>query len=130
MNTIAGKILIALVAGAIYIGLPAAIVSGWVHWVRRRQHFTVPSTLSLIGFALASPSALLAVSSMVYAQSVHGFAYYDPLLLRIFRWGGLLSLSGLVFAICGIWRPNPLRWYAPGCALGMLLFWFAMAVGE
>src|SRR5690349_11255476 len=102
MNTIAGKILIVLFAGAIYISLPAAIVSGWVHWGRKRQHLAVSSTLSLIGFALATASALLAVSSMVYAQSGHGFAYYDPSLLRIFRWGGLLSLSGLVFAICGI----------------------------
>jgi hypothetical protein len=66
---------------------------------------------------------------MIYAQSAH-FAYYDPLLLRIFRWGGLLSLSGMAFEIRGTWRPNPLRWYAPGCALGMLLFWFAMAIGE
>jgi hypothetical protein len=129
MDTIAGKILIILFALAFYLGLPTAIVAGWLHWRRRRQQRTAFSTLSLIGFALATASALLAVSSMVYAQSAH-FAYYDPLLLRIFGWGGLLSLSGIVFGICGAWRPSSLRWYAPACALGMLLFWFAMAISE
>ena len=129
MDTIAGKILIILFAVGIYLALPTAIVAGWVHWGRRRQQLTVFSTLSLIGFTLATASALLAVSSLVYAQSAH-FAYYDPSLLRIFRWGGLLSLSGVVFGVCGTWRPSPLRWYAPGCALGMLLFWFTMAIGE
>src|ERR1700676_1260066 len=130
MNTIATKILLILFAVAIYLGLPAAIVSGWVHWVRRRPQFTVTSTLSLIGFTLATASGLLAVSSVRYALARHGFQYYDPILLRIFRWGGLLSLSGILFGVCGTWRPSPLRWYAPGCAAGMLLFWFAMAIGE
>jgi hypothetical protein len=129
MVTIAGKILITLFAVAIYLGLPTSIVAGWVHWGRHRQLLTVFSTLSLIGFTLATASALLAVSSLVYAQFAH-FAYYDPLLLRIFRWGGFLSLSGVVFGISGTWQPSPLRWYAPGCALGMFLFWFAMAIGE
>jgi hypothetical protein len=130
MDTIAGKILFILFSVAIYAALPTAIVAGWVNWGRRRQQLTISSTLSLIGFALATASALLAVSSIFYAQSGHGFAYYDPLLLRIFRWGGLLSLAGMVFGICGTWRPSLLRWYAPGCALGTLLFWFAMAIGE
>jgi hypothetical protein len=130
MNTISSKILLILFAFAIYIALPAAIVSGWVHWGRRRQQLTVSAALSLIGFTLATVSGLLAVSSVLYALAVHGFPYYDPMLLRIFRWGGWLSLAGIVFGICGTWRPSPLRWYAPGCAIGMLLFWFAMATGE
>ena len=129
VNSIADKSLIFLFAAAIYLGLPTAIVTGWLRWGKRKENATVFSTHSLVGFALATASALLAVSSIVYAQSAH-FAYYDPSLLRIFRLGGVLSLSGTVFGNCGTWRPNPLRWYAPGCALGMLLFWFAMAIGE
>jgi hypothetical protein len=130
MNALATKILLILFAVAIYVALPAAIVSGWVHWARRKQQLTVPLALSLIGFTLATASGLLAISSVVYALAIHGFRYYDPTLLRIFRWGGLLSLSGMVLGIGGIWRPSPLRWYAPCCAAGMLLFWFAMAAGE
>jgi hypothetical protein len=130
MNSIAEKILLILFAIAIYFALPAAIVAGWVHWGRFKKRLTVFSALSLIGFTLATASGLLAVSSVVYAQTGHGFPYYDPTLLRIFRWGGLLSLSGIVFGVCGTLRPSPLRWYAPGCAAGMLLFWFASAMGE
>jgi hypothetical protein len=53
-----------------------------------------------------------------------------PLLLRIFRWGGLLSLAGILFGICGVWRPGPLRWQAPVCGLGTLAFWLLAAEGE
>ena len=42
-----------------------------------------------------------------------------PVLLRIYRWGGLVSIAGIAFALGGAWRPNPLRWYAqpvlPAC---------------
>jgi hypothetical protein len=73
--------------------------------------------------------AVLAASSVAYAQ-VHHFPFYDPLLLRIFRWGGLLSLAGILFGICGVWRPGPLRWQAPVCGLGTLAFWLLAAEGE
>jgi hypothetical protein len=75
-------------------------------------------------------SGLLATSSVLYAHAIGGFPFYDPLLLRIYRWGALLSLSGTVFAFIGVWRPGPLRWHAPACAVGTLLFWFAAAMGE
>jgi hypothetical protein len=128
MNKSAESIVFLLAIG-MYIALPVAMVLGWVRWVKRAQPRTLFSTLSLIGFALATASGVLAISSVLYAYAV-GFRFYDPLLLRIFRWGALLSLAGIVFAVCGAWRPNPLRWYAPACALGMLLFWFIAAAGE
>ena len=48
--------------------------------------------------------------------AVGGVPFYDPLLLRIYRWGALLSLAGTAFALIGVWRPGPLRWHAPACA--------------
>jgi hypothetical protein len=74
-------------------------------------------------------SAILAVGSVGYAQ-VHHFPYYDPLLLRVFRWGGLLSLAGVIFGIGGVWRSGSLRWHAPLCGIGMLSFWVLAAEGE
>jgi hypothetical protein len=119
-----------LFAIASYLAVPAAMILGWVRWVKHRQSQTLFSILSLIGFTLATASGLLALSSVLYAQTIGGFPYYDPSLLRIYRWGGLLSLAGIVFAISGAWRPSPLRWYAPACAVGMLLFWFMTGSGE
>lgn len=119
-----------LFALALYAGVPALMVWGWVRWFRRTQERTVPVVLSLIGFTLATTSGLLGASSVLYAHAIGGFAYYDPRLLRIYRWGGLLSLSGLVFSIAGVWRPGPVRWLAPVCSFGTLLFWFASAMGE
>lgn len=98
--------------------------------MKRTQPRTWPALLSLVGFALATASSLLAASSMSYAHAIGGFPFYDPLLLRIYGWGALLSLSGTVFAFIGVWRPGPLRWHAPACAVGTLLFWFAAAMGE
>ncbi|NDQ57057.1 MAG: hypothetical protein GZ088_08290 [Acidipila sp.] len=119
-----------LSVAAIYIALPTAIISGWVRWLKRRQPRTPFSVSSVIGLALATASGLLATASVLYAHAIGGFTFYDPLLLRIYRWGALLSLSGTVFALIGMWRPGPLRWHAPACAAGTLLFWFAAAMGE
>jgi hypothetical protein len=128
MNKTTESIVLLFVVG-IYMALPVAMVLGWVRWVKRAQPRMLFSTLSLIGFALATASGLLAISSVLYAHAV-GFRFYDPLLLRIYRWGGLLSVAGIVFGVSGAWRSNSLRWYAPGCALGMLLFWVIAAAGE
>jgi hypothetical protein len=113
-----------------YLGVPALLIWGWVRWFRRTQPRTLPVILSLIGLALATASSLLAVSSVLYAHAIGGFPYYDPRLLRFYRWGAVLSLSGLVFGIAGVWRPGPVRWLAPVCSLGTALFWFASAMGE
>ena len=112
------------------IAMPALMTRGWIRWYRHTQPRTVPAILSSIGLALATASAFLAVSSVLYAHAIGGFPYYDPRLLRIFRWGGWLSLSGLVLGIAGVWRPSPVRWFAPVCSLGIAFFWFASAMGE
>ena len=129
MSAAVQSIVLVLFVVGIYLALPAAMIWG-VRLLKRTQPRTWPSVLSLLGFALATASGLLATASVLYAHSIGGFPFYDPLLLRIYRWGALLSLSGTVFALIGVWRPGPLRWHAPACAVGTLLFWFAAAMGE
>lgn len=117
-----------LFALGVYVALPAVLVAGWVRWARRRQiGRTWPS---LTGFSLGTASAMLAIGAMVYAGMIGGFRYYDPTLLRIYRWGVLLSLAGLVFAAVGLRWSGPVRWYAPAAAVGTLLFWLGAAAGE
>jgi len=112
-----------------YLGPPILLIWGWSRWVKQPKMRSAPSILSLTSLILASVSALLAVSTMAYAQ-VHHFPFYDPLLLRIFRWGALLSVGRFLFGIAGLWRPSPLRWHAPACGFAMLTFWILAAAGE
>ena len=110
--------------------LPIAIVWGWIKLAKNEKSQGVISYLAVIGFALATSSALLAVSAILYANHIGGFPFYDPRLLRIYRWGSLLSLTGFVFAIGGAWKSSPLRWLAPICTFGTLLYWIGMASTE
>jgi hypothetical protein len=130
MTKVAETMIFLLLALGIYIGLAALMIWGWVRWSKRTQPRTLFFNLSLIGFTFAMASALLAISSVMYAGAIGGFPFYDPLLLRIYGCGGLLSLCGIVFGVGGIRRPGPLRWLAPVCAFGTLLFWFMQAIGE
>ncbi len=122
-------VLVFLVIG-ICIALPAVIIWGWVRWMKHRGLRTTLSTLSLVGFALGTVSGLLAIGVTLYARAVEGFSFYDPALMKIYRLGTLLSIVAMVFAILGLWRPSSLRWHAPACALGTLVFWLAAAAGE
>ncbi len=89
MHKAAESILVVLLAVGFYVGLPAVMIWGWVRWLKHKQPRTPFSILSLIGFALATASGLLAASSVLYAHAIGGFPFYDPLLLRIYRWGAL-----------------------------------------
>ena len=129
MKTVLEEIAVVAFVVAVYFVLPAAIVGG-CRWVRRRAPETRFSVVSLVGFSLATCSALLALVSLIYAPAIGGFPYYDPRLLRFYRWGGILSDAGLILGIIGCWRRHSLRWYAPLCALGVSVFWGAAAMGE
>jgi hypothetical protein len=113
-----------------YIALPAVMIWGWVRWEKRTQPRNLSSILSLIGLALATASCLLAISSVVYARAIGGFSYNAPSLLRIYRCGSYLSLAAIIFAVSGVWHPNPQRWHALAGAIGMLLYWSISAMGE
>jgi hypothetical protein len=122
------QIIFDITKGLGWIVAPALLIWGWMRWVGQPNRWTITSILSLGGFLLATTSALLAVSTMMYARVIGGFTFYDPLLMRIYRIGMLLSLSGIVLGVCGVWRPNSLRWHSPASAAGMFAFW-AWAAG-
>jgi hypothetical protein len=113
-----------------YLLSPAMLIWGWARWFRQPKLRSLPAILSLLGFILATTSALLAVSAIVYAQVIRDFPYYDPMLMRIFGIGALLSIGGLVLGMGGLWQGNSLRWHAPVFAVATLAFWILSAVGE
>lgn len=110
---------------AFSITAPASIFAGWRRWWLHRHEFKKAWLIS--GIALATASALLAVTSIAYAQLIHGFDYYQPALMRIFGFGLLLPAAGLIISIGGLWIKNPARWLAPFACLSMLAFWLLMA---
>jgi len=130
MKTITERIALIAFAITLYAVLPASIILGWIRWARGKEQETWLSRLSLLAFGLATLSGLVALISVAYAHAIGGFPYYDPRLLRFYRWGGILADAGLVLGIIGCFRRNSLRWYAPLCALGMSAFWAAAAMGE
>lgn len=113
-----------------WIVWPGTLIWGWVQFLMKPKQRDLMSILSLMGFPLASASALLAVSSVIYAHAVNGFEFYDPRLLKIFRAGFLISSAGIVFGIGGVWRKNTLRWQSPTAAAASLAFWLGMASAE
>ena len=122
-------ILAALLFGLSYLVTPVMFVWGWNRWTQGRKFPNISAALSLCGFILATVSALLAVWSVAYAQG-HRFGYYDPTLMKVFRWGLLLSIGGFLFGIGGAWQKGPLRWVSPVRALGTFAFWLLAAAGE
>jgi hypothetical protein len=113
-----------------YVLSPVMLTWGWARWFRQPKLRSVTAILSLLGFILASASALLAISAMAYSLMRGGFPHYDPLLMRILGVGGLLSLGGLILGVGGVWRTNSLRWHASISAIATLAFWIAAAIGE
>jgi hypothetical protein len=113
-----------------FLGAPVLLMWGWIRFAQQPKLGTLSSILSLIGLILATTSAVLAVSSIAYAVVTHGFRYYDPRLLRIFRWGILLSLGAILLGTGGIGRPSSARWQVPVSGLCMLAFWIIAAEGE
>ena len=121
------QVLFGVLVAAGYFVLPVVLIWGWARWTNLAKPRTAASILSLAGFVLATASALLAVSSIAYAQAIHGFRFYDPGVMRIFRWGFLLSLGAIVLGLGGVSRPSSLRWHAPVAAIGTLAFWLMAA---
>ena len=121
-----------LIIGAGWVGFFVSLVVmvwGWIRWLRREKKWSILSFSSLIAFALASASALLAVAMLTCEVAIRGFND-DSVLMRICAWGALTSLSASVLALVGVWRPNSVRWHALICSFGIFMLWVAAAVGE
>jgi hypothetical protein len=112
---------------AIYSVLPLTIVWGWVRWRNSPRPGSWLASVSFAGFALASASAALAVLAVIFGIFIGGFHHYDGRLLAIYGLGALLSVIASFFAFPGIWRSGPLRWHAPVCSIGTLVFWIIAA---
>jgi hypothetical protein len=113
-----------------FLASPVMLVWGWIRFAKLPNLGTGGSIFSLIGLILATASAVLAVSSIAYAVTIRGFPYYDPRLMRIFRWGIFLSLGGILFGTVGIGPRTSARWHAPVPGVCILVFWIVAAAGE
>lgn len=113
-----------------FVMTPLVMIWGWWRWTRRDKQWTIAATFSLTSFALATTSALLAISSVICGRVIGGFPYYDPRLMRIYTWGTFISATSIVLALVGIARRNSLRWHALFCGVGTLVYWFTMAESE
>jgi hypothetical protein len=120
------------IAVATTLLIPALLLWGWVRWSKdkNKNPRSNSSTFSLLGFSMATASASLALGTHLYARFVHSFPLSDPTLLKIYAAGCLLSVAGIAFAVAGTGRPNPVRWLAPICAFGTLVFWLLAMTSE
>lgn len=89
MKSVGESVFLMIYVLSVYVAVPVAIFGGWVHWAKLPKSLT---PLSMIGFFLATCSALLAVGGLFYAHAIGGFPFYDPHLMQLYRWGGRLSL--------------------------------------
>ena len=113
-----------------FLASPIMLAWAWIRFAKLPRLGTAGSVLSLIGLILATASAALAVSSIGYAVVIRGFQYYDPRLMRIFRWGIFLSLGGIVLGTGGIGKRTSPRWHVPVSGVCVLVFWIVAAEGE
>jgi len=108
------------------ISVPVALIAGWFRWSRWRRQWSGIPAFSSVGFLLGTASASLAMAAIAHGR----WRYYDPVLLRIYGLGMLISLIGLIFSLIGSFRPNFLRWQAPLLSAAMLALWILWAAAE
>ncbi len=127
--TFSVTILWVFIAALAYLLAPYSLVVGWIKCAQRPKLRSLPALLSFTGFILSTASAALALAGIAYAQ-VHHFKFYDPGLMRIERWGLLLSFGGLLLALGGLWSKHSLRLLSPASAVGTLAFWLMASASE
>ena len=117
--------------GGLWVGLPpAALILILWHGMRRSPRVAEPTWrgyFAIVAAGLAGISVALWVGSFVWAHRIGGFAYYDPVLMRFYRWGSVTGLGGLV---CGFGGAGKLKWPVCGLATIMTLLWLIAATGE
>jgi hypothetical protein len=110
-----------------YVVAPASLIWGWMRWTKLPKNNSVVSILSLIGFILASVSGSLGLATVLFARA-GGTSVASETFRWLFLIGLFSSLIGVIFAIGGIWRRSPLRWFAPAGTLATLAFWLLLTV--
>jgi peptidoglycan biosynthesis protein MviN/MurJ (putative lipid II flippase) len=115
-------------AVALTLIVPVLLLWGWLRWSQNDSPRSRSSTFSLLGFSLATASAMLAIGTHLYARFFHALPLEDVTLMKIYAVGCLLSIIGIAFSFAGTGRPNPVRWLAPVCSVATLVFWL-LAMG-
>ena len=115
----------------LFLWLPLLILFWAVwRWARATPRIATPAWRSYVAFAATAfvgLSALLWVISLVWARVIGGFPFYDPILLRFYRWGFLTGAVGLLTSLIG---KGKLRWPSCGLSALMIFLWFAAASSE
>lgn len=109
-----------------FIAAPVCLVWGWIRWLHHKQLLSFLAKLSFIAFLLATASAILVIISMIYARTSNSILFFDTTYYHFVIAGYWLSGAGLVLSLVGIWRTSPVRAQALVCAVGTLLYWFAI----
>jgi hypothetical protein len=103
--------------------LPAVMVWGWARWFKVPGPRTLSAKFSLGGFIFANISVLLALSALLFAHNSSSSPVLNSLLLRLYSFGLVLSVLGVLLALAGLRRSSALRWPGLLCAAGILVFW-------
>jgi hypothetical protein len=74
----------------------------------------------MAGSILSGSSAMLFLGTVLYAGAKSGFAFWDPVLMQIYRYGTLSALLGLVVGALGMGR---VRAAIMGMAGYMAIIW-------
>ena len=123
--------LIRVILLPLLLGLPVLMLV-WALW---RWWHTAPliiqpawrSYVAFIAITLGGISSLLWLVSIVWAGVIGGFAYYDPVVLRFYRWGFFTGVAGFLISFAG---KGKLRWPACGLSFLMAMLWMMAATSE
>ena len=106
------------IALAAFVAAPSTLVIGWM---RVAKHAHPRTAVSLAGFVLGTSS----LTPLIYCLTFEGLRLhtYVPSLFRVYQWGTVFAVSGLIVSIGGVLQKNSLRWIAPLLSLSMIVLW-------
>jgi hypothetical protein len=99
-------------------------------WLRTTPRIVLPAWRSYFAFAatsLAGVSVLIWILMGIWAHTIGGFPFYDPILMRLYALGFLTGCAGLAAGLLG---KGKLRWPACGVSALMTFLWLAAMSGE
>jgi len=116
----------------VFLVIPVVGYAVWCtyDWFRKGAKLDLPrwrGILAVIALIFGSASAVLYISTAIYAQAIGGFEHYAPVLMRIYACGLLSALVGLFFGVLG---KGKLRPASVICSLTLLFLWFSAAITE